>query len=83
MSSDHKTTQKKANREYLYLLRGDLKKVSNELGCSYQKVRDYVRGTVQDQLIGATLDKLNAARKKQAETESDKAVSEIINQNDC
>lgn len=79
MNNLHKTTQNNTNKEYLYLLRGDLKKVSNELGCSYQKVRDYVRGTVQDQRIGTTLDKLNAARKKQAETDSKNAVNEIIN----
>ena len=83
MSKVHKTTQNKINREYLYLLRGDLRKVATELGCSYQKVRDYIRGKVQDQRIGATLEKLNAARKKETDTQSDKAVTDIINQNNC
>ena len=83
MGKVHKTTQNKINREYLYLLRGDLKKVATELNCSYQKVRDYVRGKVHDQRVGATLAKLNEARKKEANVQSDKAVKEIINQNNC
>ena len=82
MDNQHKTTQKNTFRVYPFLLRGDLKKVANQLNCHPQKVRNYVRGTVNEKRIGITLEKLNKKRQEKAEQAAKKAVTQIIKDND-
>ena len=70
----HKTPQK-TSVKYEHLRRGDITKIANELGCTSQKIRDQLRGRVNDAIVRQTLEKLNEQRRIQADEQSTAAVS--------
>lgn len=67
-------------RRYKYLLRGDLVKIAKALKVTHYKVKDNACGREQEAKIIMALEKLNEARRLQAEKLSDEAVNKIINQ---